>query len=621
GENMDFFTLLLVIILGILIIWVLLKGLILIRANEVGIVTRRMFGKKLPQGKIIATKGEIGVQSDTLMPGLYFYIPIIWKIDHVKVIEIIPNHIGIVSSIEGVPIPSGRLLGDEVPCNSFQDARMFLDNGGCKGPQIAILKPGTYRINTQIFSVLEKPIVAVQQGKVGIVNALDGIPLLSRFAIAPAPLGDHSHFQNGEVFIQNNGYRGTQLETLQPGDYYINPLLFDVVPVDMTIVPPGNVAVITSSVGEELEKSPDTAPEISTHPDLNQPIHENAEHLLITDKTKRGILRNPIAPGQYNLNTAAYRGDIVPTSAVTIDWASPEGTKETLQFNQKNKGENLSVTEFFKFGQLRVTSQDGFQLEVDVRLIVRIPADNAPFVIARFGSVYNLIEQVAHPLIDASFRNEAGNQQALQFVHDRTKLQQTAFERAQEEFKKYHVEVQGLLIAYIKVDETLLKTQTLKEIAVQQQQQYQQEAKAQEERIAVAEKTARADMQGQVIAAKLSIDINKDNAQAARESAYGTRDATKANAEGAAYANEQVGIGTAKAYIAQKEALGSENVAMLEAIQKIADGNIIITPNILVTGEGSQGGNLLTAYFAALLEQIKQKEQSSESRIHITETS
>jgi len=213
---------------------------------------------------------------------------------------------------------------------------------------------------------------------------------------------------------------------------------------------------------------------------------------------------------------------------------------------------------------------------------------------------------VAHPLIDASFRNEAGNQQALQFVHDRTKLQQTAFERAQEEFKKYHVEVQGLLIAYIKVDEALLKTQTLKQIAVQQQQQYQQEAKAQEERIAVAEKTARADMQGQVIAAKLSIDINKDNAQAARESAYGTRDATKANADGSAYANEQVGIGTAKAYIAQKDALGAENVAMLQAIQKIADGKIVITPNVLVTGEGSQGSNLLTAYFARLLGQQKQ---------------
>ncbi|WP_319579845.1 hypothetical protein [uncultured Methanospirillum sp.] len=48
---------------------------------------------------------------------------------------------------------------------------------------------------------------------------------------------------------------------------------------------------------------------------------------------------------------------------------------------------------------------------------------------------------------------------------------------------------------------------------------------------------------------------------------------------------------------------------MLQAIQKIADGKIIVTPNILVTGEGSHGGNLLTAYFATLLDKTKEKEQ------------
>ncbi len=203
---------------------------------------------------------------------------------------------------------------------------------------------------------------------------------------------------------------------------------------------------------------------------------------------------------------------------------------------------------------------DGFQLEVDVRLIIRIPADDAPFVIARFGSVYNLIEQVAHPLIDASFRNEAGNEAALQFVHSRTELQTKAFEKARDEFKKYHVEVQGLLIAYIKVDEALLETQTKKQIAVQQQQQYIQEAAAQEQRIAVAEKTARANKQADVIAAKLSIDIAKDNASAVREASYGTRDATKAEADGQSYANEQVGLGTAKAYISQKELSGRKTL-------------------------------------------------------------
>ena len=93
--------------------------------NEVGILRKKMTGKKLPQGKIIATDGEIGIQADTLMPGLYWRFPLIWKIRKVMVTQIPPGKIGVVESIDGQPIQSGRLLGDEVECNSFQDADMF----------------------------------------------------------------------------------------------------------------------------------------------------------------------------------------------------------------------------------------------------------------------------------------------------------------------------------------------------------------------------------------------------------------------------------------------------------------------------------------------------------------
>src|SRR2546428_10483323 len=62
---------------------------------------------------------------------------------------------------------------------------------------------------------------------------------------------------------------------------------------------------------------------------------------------------------------------------------------------------------FCRFGHLLVTSRDGFKLEVDVRMVIRILPENAAFVIARFGSVFNLIQQIVHPLIDASFRNNA----------------------------------------------------------------------------------------------------------------------------------------------------------------------------------------------------------------------
>ena len=573
-------------------------GFKLVKANEVGIITRMMFGKKLPSGKIIATEGEVGVQADILMPGLYWRMPFLYTISKSGVTVIEQGNVGVVEAIDGKPIETGRLLGNEVECNFFQDAKTFLKNGGRRGAQVAVLRPGIYRINDKLFKINIAPAVTIPSENVGVVIAQDGISLPSDYIVAPAPVGDCHHFQDGQAFIDNQGYRGSQLETLQPGEYYINPLLFDVKVNEVATVPPGYVAVIISSVGKELEKS-GPAPEITLTPDLRQALADGGERPLITDKTERGILKEPVAPGKYNLNRVAYRAELVPTSAVTIDWAANDGVRETLQVGGKTS-DNRKVLEFFNFNQLKVTSKDGFQLEVDVRLIIRIPPINAPSVIARFGTVYNLIEQVAHPLIDSSFRNEAGRKAALDFVHSRTELQETALRNARMEFEKYHVEVQGLLIAYIKVDDKLLETQTKKEIAAQQQQQYEQEAAAQEKRIAVAEKTARADKQADVIAAKLSIEIAGDRAEAARKEAEGIRDATKTKAEGLAYEAQRIGEGTAAAYAAQAREIGKENIVAIKVMEQVASGNIKITPDIIVAGaEGN--ANLFNAYLATLL--------------------
>jgi regulator of protease activity HflC (stomatin/prohibitin superfamily) len=575
----------------------------------------------MPQGQIVAHEGEIGVQADTLMPGLYWFNPMIWKVNKVPIIEIGPSEIGIVESVDGEPIPKGRLLADEVDCNHFQDAKMFYKNQGKKGPQVGILRPGIYRINTYAFSVTKTLVTKIPEERIGVVKALDGVPLPTGFIISPLPLDSpdpghpqvkpHKYFQDGQAFLDSMGYRGPQLDTLQPGQYYVNPLLFKVDIYPVVEVPPGYVAVLRSNVGMELEKQQgapipnvgQAGPEktLKEKPstqqvDISQPVHEEVESLLITDKNMRGIWKEPVAPGKYNLNPLAFTPYLVPTSAVTIDWASgvdqrtnqPEGTLKT---QSAITGEPLTsdekATEFFKFSQLRVTSMDGFQLEVDVRMIIRIRPQNAAFIIARFGSVKNLIEQIVHPLIDSSFRNKAGEEKAINFIQSRTELQRSALEKAQQQFEFYHVEAQNLLIAYIKVDQALLDTQTKREIALQQQAQYQQEALAQEKRIEVQAKQANADRQPNVIAAMLSVQIAQNEAEARRQASYGERDAIKAVADGNAYQTEQVGLATARAYAAQRDAIGRESTALIKLMQEIGDRNVKITPDFLVTAGGA----------------------------------
>src|SRR2546427_6111695 len=109
-----------------------LKGLYLIRAGEVGVLVKRLGGRKMPAGQVIARHGEIGTQAATLVPGLYWRTPVVWSMRRSKVVQGAETEIATVEAIDRRPPPKGRLLGDGVECNQFQDGEAFLDNGGAQ---------------------------------------------------------------------------------------------------------------------------------------------------------------------------------------------------------------------------------------------------------------------------------------------------------------------------------------------------------------------------------------------------------------------------------------------------------------------------------------------------------
>ena len=623
--GIDPLTLFVLILVVLIIIWLIVSGLYLIGDDQVGIITRKMAGPRMPPGQVIARHGQVGVQAHTLMPGLYWRFPIIWKVEKVPVLEVGELNVATVESIDGRPLPKGRLLGDEVECNQFQDAEKFLDGGGFKGPQVGILRPGKYRINNAAFAVKMWNAAQINAGQVGIITAQDGRPLPSNLLVAPvpspSPSPDHPHarphnyFQDGPAFLDSGGFRGPQLDTLQPGRYYVNPLLFNVDIYNTYEVPPGFVAVLRSNIGAEIERSDVKPTPVTDRPDFDQTVHSAIETLLSPDRNRRGIWELPVAPGKYNLNPVAFTAYLVPTSAIMVDWArSPVPDAPSMSRPSTDPVADTSAypyltdraakgVSFFQFSQLKVTSKDGFQLEVDVRMVIRILPENAAFIIARFGSVFNLIQQIVHPLIDSSFRNNAGEKKALEFVQSRSQLQQEALEKARTEFARYMVEAQNLLISYIAVDESLLATQTQKEIAMQQQAQYQQQALAEEQRIAVQEKTARANLQPQVVQAVLQVEINENGAKALVKQSEGVRDSTRIKADGEAAAVRAVGQAQADAYNAQALVIGPERVALVRLMEQVASGHIRITPDTLVaTGSDGGGANsLFAAYLATLL--------------------
>src|SRR5258708_24107241 len=81
-------------IIGIVIIALLLfyfffaRGIYLVSDTQIGVLIKKFGGPRMPQGQIIARKGQIGIQAHTLMPGLYWKNPIFWRVRKFPITEI-----------------------------------------------------------------------------------------------------------------------------------------------------------------------------------------------------------------------------------------------------------------------------------------------------------------------------------------------------------------------------------------------------------------------------------------------------------------------------------------------------------------------------------------------------
>jgi uncharacterized membrane protein YqiK len=139
------------------------KEVIEIGADEVGLVTAKI-GANLPPGErfgknvecedfqddraFIRNGGQKGPQRAILIVGTYQINTDLFSVEIVNVIHIREDKIGLVEAIDGISLPLGQAFGRVVECNNFQNAQAFINNGGQRGQQLAILPPQTYRINT-----------------------------------------------------------------------------------------------------------------------------------------------------------------------------------------------------------------------------------------------------------------------------------------------------------------------------------------------------------------------------------------------------------------------------------------------------------------------------------------
>jgi uncharacterized membrane protein YqiK len=573
-------------------------GAIVVPEDSLGVVNKKwaLFGKNraLPVGAIIALNGEAGLQADTLAPGVHFGLwPWQFKVTLQKFITVDKSMIGVVEARDGKPLSGGRVLARTVKCNAFQDARAFLLNGGERGPQISVIPPGTYRINPALFSVAPAPMLEIEDNMVGIVTTKDGQPLPTG-EIAGKEVPGHNLYQDAEAFITSGGFKGLQEQVILAGRYFINPRFATVDTKPMTEVPIANVGVVIAYVGEPGE-------------DLTG---DSFKHGNLVKRGQKGVWIDPLDPGKYPINPYTNKVECVPTANVVLNWATGKTEAHMLD-------KNLST--------ITVRSSDGFTFNLDVSQIIHIPRNDAPKVIARFGSMTNLVTQVLEPTIGNYFRNAAQSSDVIDFLKNRSQRQKEAKEAISAGLVDYNVNAVDTLIGDITPPPELMKTLTDRKLAEQSKITFENQKLAEETRKDLEQAKAMADTQHRVVDSERNVTIADFAAQAVVKAAEGEAKSKTINAQadaqvitavGAAQAGKTRAVGEAEADVIKQKiaSMESANYAAVQIADSLASHGIKLVPDILVNGgngAGTGSGSTLVDVLVANLVQAQQAEKGT----------
>lgn len=429
-----------------------IRDVIRIHANEIGIVEAkdgdspppgRNFGKVVDCDNFqnaqafFDAKGQRGKQLAILTTGTYQINTELFKIQRDSLIRIQAGEIGIVEARDGALLPPGQNFGKVVECNDFQDAQAFFDQGGQKGKQLAILKAGTYQINTALFKVHKAPVVKILPGEIALVVAQGGTSLSPERILGRAV--ECNNFEDAQAFIANGGQRGRQLALLRAGEYQINTDLFTIVttvnaaqygikPEDMKICTVGadKIGIVTTLDGLPTPEGEVAGSFIKGHDKF-----QNGQKFIDAGGF-RGLQEEFLQEGSWSLNPWFVQVEQVPLTEISADKVGvitsyigknvdSASTKESRLVDEGYKGvqkmplrpgkypvntrvksvEIVPTNEIIlnwsnepkpednydtNLKALKLRSKDGFTFDIRVTQVISIGEEDAPRMILRVGA-------------------------------------------------------------------------------------------------------------------------------------------------------------------------------------------------------------------------------------------
>jgi regulator of protease activity HflC (stomatin/prohibitin superfamily) len=381
----------------------------------------------------------------------------------------------------------------------------------------------------------------------------------------------HNNYQNFQAFLDSGGCIGLQHDPLLYGAFNLNPVLVKVEMVPMLVVRQGEVAVIKSYVGL-------VAMDISgvqfKHGSLVRPGH-------------RGIWQEALRTGKYPINPRCYEAEIVPTAILTLNWA--EAT---------SKAHNLDR----ELQQIVAKSREGFVFHLDLQVQIHVPDTKAARVISRVGTMQNLINEVLQAAVGNHFRDTLQSMPAIDFIETRQEVQEDAFHHIRQKLSEYEVETPGVYIQDVILPEQLVKVLTEREIANQEVTTFQRQEAAQQERIKMEQATGRADKQHDLASSEVQKSIAANLAEARKSEASGEAEYISKTGTAKGAEVEAVNVAFATAYEKQVKAIGREGTVFVNIARALADSKTPFIPRVLVAG--GEGGSAMNALFATLTDRF-----------------
>lgn len=460
------------------------KGSFTVKENEIGILKKHFtlnpFRASLPMGNQVAPNGEPGYQANVLSPGWRWRLPFMYSMQKAPVVVIKHGEIGLIHALEGKHKEEGRNFPNVVECNKYQDARAFLNNGGCKGAQLDVLTEGKWFINPKLFTVTIHKSTVVNDGFIGIVNTKDGKKLEG--AIAGSVISGHNKFTNANAFIKNGGQMGLQEEFLDEGVYEINPLFATVKIVPVVQIDAGTVGVKFAKFGKE-------------------PENEGADDLV--EEGYKGVQRKIYREGKHKINTEIFEIIPVPIHQITLEWNDED---------KKDKGRYDAGLKSIEF-----KSVDKYSFKIPLIQTIRIKPESAPLLIKRmgispdearetenvalsdaglptakkrYGAIKLFVYRFLEPEVTATFNDILPRFEALDFFEQHKTIQTNASDLIEDKLSFFGVDAISTIMSSIEYPQELMTRVRAKHQLLNIKDESEKDVKEKEHELYLAKRNA-----------------------------------------------------------------------------------------------------------------------------------